>query len=116
MNTYCSLFWLFLFGSVVGFVLEGLWCILKKGTWESHSATVLGSFCIIYGFGAVAVYLISMVLKGENLLLQFFLFSVSGALVEYFGSLCSPCLFGSLEKPKSIKRNLGRHKGTSHQY
>lgn len=64
MNTYCSLFWLFLFGSVAGFILEGFWCILQKGAWESHSSTVLGLFCIIYGFGAAVVYLISMVLKG----------------------------------------------------
>lgn len=95
MNTYCSLFWLFLFGSVAGFILEGFWCILQKGAWESHSSTVLGPFCIIYGFGAAAVYLISMVLKGENLLLQFFLFSVSGALVEYFGSFFQEIVFGS---------------------
>ena len=27
--TYRTLFWLFLFGSVIGFILEGLWCILR---------------------------------------------------------------------------------------
>ena len=93
--TYSSLFWLFLYGSVVGFILEGLWCILRKGAWESHSATVWGPFCIIYGFGAVAVYLISTALKRKNLPLQFALFSVAGALVEYFGSLFQEIVFGS---------------------
>ena len=93
--TYSSLFWLFLFGSVSGFILEGLWCILRKGAWESHSATVWGPFCIIYGFGAVAVYLISTALKRKNLPLQFALFSVAGALVEYFGSLFQEIVFGS---------------------
>ncbi len=93
--TYRSLFWLFLFGSIAGFILEGLWCVLRKGAWESHSSTVWGPFCIIYGFGAVAVYLISSALKRKNLPLQFILFSVTGALVEYFGSLFQELVFGS---------------------
>lgn len=93
--TYCSLFWLFLIGSVAGFILEGLWCILKKGAWESHSATVWGPFCIIYGFGAVAVYLIATVMKGKKPLLQFILFSVAGTVVEYLGSLFQETVFGS---------------------
>ena len=93
--TYCSLFWLFLFGSVAGFILEGLWCILKKGAWESHPATVWGPFCIIYGFGAAAVYLIAAAMKGKRPLLQFILFSAAGAMVEYFGSLFQETVFGS---------------------
>ena len=93
--TYRSLFWLFLFGSVAGFILEGLWCVLRKGTWESHSATVWGPFCIIYGFGAVAVYLIASGLKQKNLPMQFTLFSITGALVEYFGSMFQELVFGS---------------------
>lgn len=93
--TYGSLFWLFLFGSVAGFILEGLWCILKKGAWESHPATVWGPFCIIYGFGSAAVYLIATAMKGKRPLCQFILFSTAGAAVEYFGSLFQETVFGS---------------------
>lgn len=93
--TYRTLFWLFLFGSVIGFILEGLWCILRKGAWESHSATVVGPFCIIYGFGAVAIYLLSSVLKEKSLPVQFVLFALSGATVEYLGSLIQEHILGS---------------------
>ena len=93
--TYRSLFWLFLLGSVAGFVLEGLWCILEKGAWENHSATIWGPFCVIYGFGAAAVYLLTAVLKGKSLWFQFVLFSVTGALVEYFGSLFQEIVYHS---------------------
>lgn len=93
--TYGSLFWLFLFGSVVGFVIEGLWSIYRKGNWESHSTLVLGYFCIIYGFGAVAIYLVSALLKGKNLLLQFVVFALAGSAVEYLGSLFQEVVFGS---------------------
>lgn len=94
--SYASLFWLFLFGSVAGFVLEGLWCILKKGYWESHPATVWGPFCIIYGIGAVAVYLLSIPLTGRGLPVQFLAFSAAGAAVEYLASLFQELCFGSV--------------------
>lgn len=92
---YRSLFWLFLFGSVAGFILEGLWCALLMGGWESHSATIWGPFCVIYGFGAAAVYLFTAVLKRRSLLIQFILFSIIGTLVEYFGSLFQEIIYHS---------------------
>lgn len=92
---YASLFWLFLIGSIVGFVLEGLWCIVLKGHWESHTATVWGPFCVIYGVGAVAVYLLSILLRGRHPVQQFLAFSASGAAVEYFGSLFQELCFGT---------------------
>lgn len=71
-------------------------CVLCKGHWEHHSATVWGPFCLIYGIGAVAVYLLSVVLKSKNLLVQFGVFTVYGAAVEYFGSLFQELCFGSV--------------------
>ena len=64
--SYASLFWLFLIGSVTGFVLEGLWCIVRKAHWESRTATVLWPFCVIYGVGAVAVDLLAVLLRGRH--------------------------------------------------
>ena len=93
---YTTLFRLFMFGSVAGFVLEGLWCILTDGHWESHTATVWGPFCIIYGIGAVAVYLLSGLLHGKSLPVQFAAFTISGAAVEFFGSLFQEVCFGSV--------------------
>lgn len=93
--TYSALFYLFLFGSVFGFVFEGLWCIIKVGHWENHSALVWGPFCIVYGFGAVAIYLFSCWLDKKNIFAQFTVFSVAGAVVEYFTSLFQELIFGS---------------------
>lgn len=92
---YTKLFILFLFGSVFGFVFEGLWSIIKVGHWENHSALVWGPFCTVYGFGAVAVYLISRRLYGKGILLQFAVFAVAGSTVEYFTSLFQELIFGS---------------------
>lgn len=92
---YPSLFFLFIAGSVLGFIVEGIWWIFKVGYWESHSALVWGPFCIIYGVGAVAVYLFSNWLREKKLIWQFVAFSLSGAVVEYFSSLLQEVCFGS---------------------
>lgn len=93
--TYSALFYLFLFGSIFGFVFEGLWCITKVGHWENHSALVWGPFCIVYGFGTVAIYLFSCWLYKKNVFVQFAMFSIAGAVVEYFTSLFQEIFFGS---------------------
>ena len=57
--SYYDLFWMFVFGSVTGFLLEGVWSAWRFGAWANHSATVWGPFCIVYGAGMVAVYLVA---------------------------------------------------------
>ena len=51
--SYQVIFWLFVIGSLAGVVLEGIWCLLKYGHWETHVVTVWEPLCIIYGFGLV---------------------------------------------------------------
>ena len=55
--TYCNMFWLFMFGNVLGVLLEGTWCRLVFGHWETHVATIWGPFSLIYGVGAVMFYI-----------------------------------------------------------
>lgn len=92
---FTMIFWLFVIGSVFGFILEGLWCVFRSGHWESHSSLVWGIFCTVYGFGAVAVYLLADLLREKNILLQGAAFMFSGALVEYFTSWIQEFCFGS---------------------
>jgi len=93
--SFSVLFFLFFFGSIIGFVLEGLWCVLKRGHWENHSATVFGPLCIIYGLGLVAFYLLSLFINGKNPLIQFLLSGIVGSTLEFFASLFQELLFGS---------------------
>lgn len=41
------MFWLFMFGNVLGVLLEGTWCKLCFGHWETHVVTIWGPFCLI---------------------------------------------------------------------
>lgn len=54
--TYDKLFWLFIAGSILGVIIEGVFCQIAKGHWESHVVSVYGSFNILYGAAAVLFY------------------------------------------------------------
>ncbi|MBE6590059.1 MAG: hypothetical protein E7643_07750 [Ruminococcaceae bacterium] len=88
--------WIFLAGSVIGFVLEGIWSILLHGAWENHASTVWGPFCIIYGIGMVLMYVLSIYVEAKPLPVRFLSFAVTGSLLEYVASLFQELAFGSV--------------------
>lgn len=92
----CGYFWILMAGSLLGVVIEGVFCLIRKGKWETHSALVLGPFVLVYGIGMLAVYLLACILYNKNILLQFVIYFMAGALVEYFFSLFQEIFFDSV--------------------
>ena len=43
-------------GSILGTRIEGAFCLIRHGRWETHTVALWGPFCIIYGIGAVILY------------------------------------------------------------
>lgn len=83
--TYCNMFWLFMFGNVLGVLLEGTWCKLCFGHWETHVVTIWGPFCLIYGIGAVMFYISGEIVRStgfRGVLARFFLISVVATVFE----------------------------------
>ena len=93
---YAELFWVFFFGSILGFVVEGVWHIILTGEWVDHSATVVGPFCTVYGLGAVAAFVVAKIVPRHRVGLQFLAFAITGGAVEYFTSLFQEKTFGSV--------------------
>jgi uncharacterized membrane protein len=93
---YAELFWVFFFGSILGFIEEGLWHTVLTGEWVDQSATVVGPFCTVYGVGAVAVFVVARLIPRRSLVLQFVAFALTGGAVEYFTSLFQERTFGSV--------------------
>lgn len=81
--TYYKLFWLFMLGSILGVILEGVWSIIRRGAWETHVVTIWEPLCIIYGIGLIVFYIASKYFKKYNVVLQFFLYLIVGSLLEY---------------------------------
>ena len=82
---YMDMFWLFMIGNVLGVILEGLWCVLTQGHWETHVVTIWGPFCLIYGVGAVIFYISSVKLKERNAITNFVIIAL---LASAFELLC----------------------------
>lgn len=81
--TYPILFWLFMGGSLLGVVLEGLWCLVVNGRWQTHVVSIWGPFCIIYGIGAVIFYLCAAIQKTKNIAVQFLTAALLTSSMEY---------------------------------
>lgn len=94
--SFPTLFWLFIAGSLMGFVLEGVWHFLRKGVWGFRVATLWGPFCIIYGAGAVAMYLIALTVEKRPPAVQFAAFALAGSAVEYLAGLFQEFTFGTV--------------------
>lgn len=80
------LFWVFVIASVIGYVVETLFCLLTRGYIESRQGMLYGPFNQIYGFGAVLMVLFLTQLTEKN---DRWLFVGSAVLGGGFEVLCS---------------------------
>ena len=55
VNRIYYLFWIFIIGSVFGWVVEVIFSFLKRGYFINHSAVVIGPFNMAYGLGALTL-------------------------------------------------------------
>lgn len=78
-----KVFWLFLFGSILGVLLEGFWCLCKYGAWETHVVSLYGPYCILYGLGMAGCYFGAAFTEGRDPLSKFLFFALIGDTVEY---------------------------------
>ena len=80
--TYAKLFWLFIVGSILGVIIEGLFCLIRNGHWESHVVSVFGAFNILYGFGAVLFYIGAAALKRKTIFSKTVILMLGATLLE----------------------------------
>ena len=80
--TYDKLFWLFMAGSVIGVLVEGFFCLILRGKWESHVVSVLGPFNALYGAGAVLFYSVAALLQKRHMVLKIVTITVIATVLE----------------------------------
>lgn len=85
--TYAKLFWLFMVGSLIGVVMEGVYCVFVHGGWQTHVVSMWGPFCILYGIGAAGFYAGTVLLWKKNAICRFVFFAVVADLVELAAGL-----------------------------
>lgn len=91
-----KMFWIFLIGSFVGCLLETGWFLLSYGLLEYRASLMFMPLALVYGVGAVALYL-GLHNADKKAFLRVFLFGViAGTLVEFCCSYLQELVFGSI--------------------
>ena len=83
----------FIIYSVVGYIIETIFGIITKGTWESRQSFLYGPFCAIYGLGA-AIMIIFLHKYSKNYTRLFIGGFIVGSIVEYLVSWIGEMLLG----------------------
>ncbi|WP_313293393.1 putative ABC transporter permease [Faecalispora jeddahensis] len=95
LNRY-KLFWIFLSGSIIGFVVETLWCYVRLGYFESRQGLLYGPFTPVYGLGAVLFTVALYRFRHRNSMIIFFSSMVLGGALEYVCSFLQEKLLGTV--------------------
>lgn len=83
----------FIIYSVVGYIIETVFGIITKGTWESRQSFLYGPFCAIYGLGAsIMIIFLHKYSKKYNIL--FFGGFILGSIIEYLVSWIGELILG----------------------
>lgn len=107
--TYCKLFWLFLIGSVIGVMLEGLFCLISKGAWETHVVSVYLPLNPLYGTGAVLFYVGAVRLQKKNIWCRVLYMTLGATALEL---ICGLLLrYGLGMKAWSYENSFMNYKG-----
>ncbi len=85
LNFY-DMFYVFLFSSLLGYVIEFLWTFFKKGVLINHSAVVIGPFNFAYGICAVVFTILLYRFKDDSPIKVFLLSFIGGSILEYIMS------------------------------
>ncbi len=69
-------------GSVVGIIMEGTFCLLTKGQWESHVVSVCLPFNALYGAGAALFYVGAVKLRKKNIWIRVPYMTIAATVLE----------------------------------
>ena len=89
-------FWLFIIGSILGYIFEMIVVLFQKGYFESRQGLIYGPFTPVYGIGAIIYYLILNNIKKDNKIKIFFITAILGGITEYICSLVQEKVFGTI--------------------
>ena len=91
---FLKLFWIFVFGCIMGYVMEVIFNFVRIGEFETRQGLIYGPFAPVYGIGTLAFYLILP--KFKKMWQVFLVSGVLGGVTEYLCSFFQEKLFGTI--------------------
>lgn len=86
IKKFYYLFWIFIVGCFVGWIVEGVFSFLKHGIFMNHSALVIGPFNAAYGLSACFLSALLVKYQNDNYFKIFLIGFIGGSVLEYIMS------------------------------
>lgn len=90
------LFWVFIIGSIAGFIFEVIVVFFRKGHFELRQGLIYGPFIPVYGIGAMCYYIVLSKIKIKNKVQIFLITMILGGITEYLCSFIQEKAFGTI--------------------
>lgn len=81
--TIHHIFWYFLIFSILGLLIETIYCYVTMGIIESRKGLIWGPFCPVYGVSATVLILFLNRYKDKNIFQLFIYGAIVGSISEY---------------------------------
>lgn len=91
--TFSKIIWIFLIGSVFGYLFETSYYFIKTGVFMNKQGLLYGPIKPIYGFGCVILTLLLNLVRDKKNIIVFLYGSLIGGVFEYFCSLILEVFF-----------------------
>lgn len=91
-----KVFWIFMIGSFIGYILEMIVVLFQKGYFESRQGLIYGPFIPVYGVGAIIYYIFYENIKIRNKKYIFLFSMLLGGITEYLFSYFQEKIFGTV--------------------
>lgn len=92
MKNLIRIFWIFIIGSVMGCIVEELWCLIKNKCFQIRKSLIYEPMIPIYGLAAVFIVIIANMVDFE-LSKVFIIGMIVATLVEYISSYIQEKVF-----------------------
>ena len=92
--TFHNYLWYLIIFSILGLIIETIFCFITTGNLESRKGLILGPLCPIYGVGAVIIIFLLNRYKGHKLKL-FIYGTILGGVLEYVISFILESIYGA---------------------
>ena len=94
LNCIIKMFWIFIIGSIFGFLAEMIYALVYSRTLEIRKGLIYGPFIQIYGMGAIAYYILISKIKEPK---EAFCYGmIMGGALEYVCSFLQEIFFGTI--------------------
>lgn len=107
MQEFIYYFWIFVFGSILGVVIETIWCYIRYKKIESRKGLIFGPFNPLYGVATLVLSYAINNFGSQSFGSIFLLGTVLASIIEYLCSYYQEKIVGTISWDyKNFKYNL----------